>query len=144
MTTAVVDANVLASGFAARAPESLPAQVLDAWRAKAYTLVVSEHILDELARTLEKPYFRRRLTPAHVAADLALLRRQAIVTRITAHVSGVATHPEDDLVLATAVSARADYLVTGDRQLQDVGRYQAVTILSPRQFLDRLAGAPTS
>jgi len=133
--TAVVDANVLASGFVARAPASLPAQVLDAWRATAYTLVVSQHILDELARTFGKPYFARRLTPAQVAADLALLRRQALVTPITAHVSGVATHPEDDLVLATAVSAHADYLVTGDKKLQDLGSYQGVTIVSPREFL---------
>jgi predicted nucleic acid-binding protein len=51
----------------------------------------------------------------------------------------VATHPEDDLILATAVSARADYLVTGDQQLQGLGTYQDVTVASPRQFLEILA-----
>jgi predicted nucleic acid-binding protein len=51
----------------------------------------------------------------------------------------VATHPEDDLVLATAVSAHADYLVTGDRKLQRLGSYQGVRILSPREFLAVLA-----
>lgn len=47
-------------------------------------------------------------------------------------------HPEDDLVLAAAVSARADYRVTGDSKLQLRGRYQGVIILSPRAFLDLL------
>ncbi|HEV2107585.1 MAG TPA: hypothetical protein VGR16_04930, partial [Thermomicrobiales bacterium] len=53
-------------------------------------------------------------------------------------VRGVAAHPEDDLVLAVAVSAAAAYLVTGDKQLQRIGVYHGVTIVSPRDFLTRL------
>jgi hypothetical protein len=44
----------------------------------------------------------------------------------------VATHPEDDLILATALSGAADYLITGDSKLQKLGTFQSVTILSPR------------
>jgi putative PIN family toxin of toxin-antitoxin system len=139
MITAVVDTNVLASGFASSSHSSLPAQIIDAWRAGSYTLVVSEHILDELERTLLTPYFRRRLTLDAIAADCALLRRQAIVADLTVNVSGVATHPEDDLILATAVSAHTDYLVTGDTRLQKVGSYEGVRIVSPRDFLDILS-----
>jgi predicted nucleic acid-binding protein len=58
-------------------------------------------------------------------------------------VQGVASHPEDDLILATAVSAQADYLVTGDRQLLALGRYQGVEIVTPRAFATIL-GLPTS
>ncbi|MBM2826259.1 MAG: twitching motility protein PilT [Dehalococcoidia bacterium] len=136
MTTAVLDTNVLASGFASQTADSIPAKVLDAWRARLFTLAVSEHILSELARTFSQPWFRRRLSPDQVAADLALLRRQTTVTPITTQVHGVATHPEDDLVLATALSAEAEYLVTGDSKLQKLGSYQCVTILSPRAFLE--------
>jgi predicted nucleic acid-binding protein len=50
-------------------------------------------------------------------------------------VSGVAAHPEDDLVLATAVGANADYLVTGVKQLLETSFYEGTTILSPREFL---------
>jgi predicted nucleic acid-binding protein len=51
-------------------------------------------------------------------------------------VAGVATHPEDDLVLATALSAGADYLVTGDRRFRTrVPHYQGVTLVSPAEFL---------
>lgn len=45
---------------------------------------------------------------------------------------------EDDLILATAASANADYLITGDRGLQQLGTYAGTKILSPRQFLDAL------
>jgi hypothetical protein len=57
---------------------------------------------------------------------------------ITVEVRKVATHPEDDVVLATALSADAEYLATGDRKLQVLGSYRTVTILPPRAFVDLL------
>jgi hypothetical protein len=63
-----------------------------------------------------------------------MISTRATISPVTAIVRGAATHPEDDLVLATAVSARADCLVTGDRQLQRLGSYQGVSILSPALF----------
>jgi predicted nucleic acid-binding protein len=69
---------------------------------------------------------------------MSLLRSETTVTPITTPVHGIATHPEDDVILATAVSAKADYLVTGDSKLQQVGTYQEVAILSPRRFLATL------
>ena len=56
----------------------------------------------------------------------------------TVTISGVTTHPEDDLVLAVAASARVDYLVTGDKPLQRLGAYRGVRVVSPRAFLDLL------
>ena len=44
-------------------------------------------------------------------------------------------------MIATAVSARADYLVTGDAQLLRLGMYERVRIVSPSEFLDVLAAA---
>ncbi|MBI2953483.1 MAG: putative toxin-antitoxin system toxin component, PIN family [Chloroflexi bacterium] len=136
MITAVIDTNVLASGFVR--PEPAPGQLLLAWRERLYTLVVSEHILAELARTFEAPYFQTRFSEAQRINNVALIRDEAIFTSITVNIAGVATHPEDDLVLATAVSANADYLVTGDTQLQKLRTYQGVSIVSPRQFLETL------
>lgn len=68
-----------------------------------------------------------------------MLRSAAIVTALTVEVTGVATHPEDDLILATAVAGDATYLVTGDCKLRAVGTFRGVSILSPREFLDQLS-----
>lgn len=67
-----------------------------------------------------------------------MLRSEAIVTPLTLTVTGVATHPEDDLILATAVAGGASFLVTGDRKLRAVETFRDVAILSPREFLTRL------
>jgi putative PIN family toxin of toxin-antitoxin system len=109
-----------------------------AWRNGLYILTVSHHILTELARTLEEPYFSKRLTPTQRANNIALVRDEAILIAINVDIHGVATHPEDDLVLATAVSGRVQYLVTGDTKLQKLKTYEGVTIVSPREFLDTI------
>jgi predicted nucleic acid-binding protein len=59
----------------------------------------------------------------------------ATIVEITVDVEGVATHLEDDLVLATAISGNVDYLVTLDRQLLTFGEYRGVRIVSTREFL---------
>ena len=96
---------------------------------------MSEHILGELEESWNDPYWRARISVAEGAEAIALLRTLAIVIPVTGEVSGVATHPEDDLILSAAVASGASYLVTGDRKLQAVGAYRGVTILSPREFM---------
>jgi len=136
---AVLDTNVLASGVAGiTLSEGTPGELLRRWRATTFTLVVSEPILTELLRTFTNPYFSRRLSPAEIEAALARVHTEAHIQPITAHVSGVAPHPQDDLILATALSAQAPYLVTGDKPLLERGAYHGTRLLSPRQFLDLL------
>ena len=135
----VLDTNILARGSISHG--TAVSAIIDAWRANRFTLVVSAHILDELTRTLAKPYFARRLPSTQQIPYQLLLSSFATLTPITATVQGVATQPADDLVLATAVSADGDYLVTRDRKLLGVGSYEGVSIVGPRQFLDVLASA---
>ena len=134
---AVLDANVLLSGFISKV--GAPGLLLAAWPNGAFQHVISEVILAEAERTFEEPYFTQRLTAEGRAANLALLRRRGEIVPLVQLVSGVAPHPEDDLIPTTAVSGQADYLVTGDRALKRLGTFRGVTILSPREFLDRLS-----
>ena len=108
------------------------------WRAKTFTLVVSEHILAELEDTFTDYYFTRRLSASAIQSALDSLRLDSVIQPITIDVAGIASHAEDDVVLATAVSARADCLVTGDKPLLERGSYRDTLLLSPRQFLDVL------
>jgi putative PIN family toxin of toxin-antitoxin system len=136
---AVLDTNVLASGFIGEdKPDSTPGELVRRWRAKTFTLVISEHILAELGDTFGEPYFTRRLSAAAIAEALDSLRIDGIIQPITVDVAGIASHAEDDLVLATALSADAPYLVTGDKRLLERGTYRGTRILSPRQFLNVL------
>lgn len=137
MIRAVVDVNVLVSGFSAK--RGVPAEVLAAWAASEFEFIISEHILNGAIDTWSKPYFQARFMPDEVQEAIAQLRAGATFVTPVDTVHGVADDEEDDLVLATAVAGGVTYLVTGDFGLQRVGRYGDILILSPRDFLDVLA-----
>ena len=142
MTRAVFDANVIAAAVPAN-PGTL-ARLFDLWLAGDFQLVVSSYILDEVVIAWSKPYWRTRMTAKRVDAALSLLRSSAEITPIAVTVEGVASHPEDDMVLATAVSAKAEYLVSGDKELQNLRTYGQVKIVSPAEFLAILDEQPES
>jgi putative PIN family toxin of toxin-antitoxin system len=131
-----LDANVLAPGFTSHGSAS--SRLIDLWRSGAFALVLSEHVLQELARTLTDPYFASRLPREEATAILTLLSTNATLTELTVDVDGVATHPEDDLVLSTALSGQATILCTRDKQLLRLGFYLTVAILSPGELVARL------
>lgn len=141
MIRAVLDANVIVSGFPAAS--GTVADLIDLWRAGTFELVTSRHIIDEFAGAWTKPYWQARFSRGQIDRALTLLEQEADVTPITIGVAGIATHPADDLVLATAVSAAADYLVTGDNGLRAVGHYGGVVTQSPRAFLELLTSEAT-
>lgn len=144
MIRATLDTNVIVSGMAGYTnPRSAPGIVLRRARRRGFELVVSLHILGEVERALAKPYYIQRLGPKRIAGLLAMVQRTARLVELTVDVRDVATHPADDLVIAAAVSGGADDLVTGDRRLRAVDRYQDITFLTPAGFLAVLdAGLP--
>jgi len=132
---AVLDANVLVAGFPNQANPS--SRVLDLWLEDRIELVISKHIYDEVARAWNKPYWSARFSPKD--ADDALQSLWAEVVPVFIEVTGVATHWHDDIVIATALSGKADYLVTRDKELRGIGEYLGVKIRTPQEFLEEFA-----
>lgn len=136
MIRAVLDTNVIVSGLISYESAGVPpSRILRAWTGGRFTALTSGPILAEVERALVKQYFLTRIPLEKRTAFVTTLRTESESVVLSVHVAGVATHPEDDLVLATAASARADYLVTGDRQLLRLGSFEGVSIISPADFL---------
>jgi putative PIN family toxin of toxin-antitoxin system len=133
------DTNTLASGAIAR--QGAIAELIDRWYRADFEIVVSGHILIELERTLRKPYFMARLSDQEREAFLNLVRRFAVHTIVSAPMPAVLPQRADNVVLATAVSAGASYVITGDRKMRELGEYLGVRILSAREFIDLLNAA---
>lgn len=145
MISAVLDANTITSGILGyRNPDSIPGAILRLWRKGSFILLISKPIRDEVKAVLHKSFFKKHLSTQEISRIQALLQFQAKQTVITEEVHGVTTHFEDDLVLATAVSAKADYLVTGDRPLlRKVGNsYKGIKLVTPNNFLQILQTVP--
>lgn len=136
MNRNVLDANVLAPGFLSTT--SVSALLIQRWRQRRFELIVSEHLLAEVARAYADPYFQRRISQGHAERVESLLRQQAILTDLTVTVTGIATQPKDDLVLAAGLSANASFLATRDKQLLKLGGYRGLRIVHPGDLLDIL------
>jgi uncharacterized protein len=139
---AVFDTNLFVSS--ALIPEGLPAQALDAWRARQFLLVTSPAIMAEIASTLRYERIRRKygITDADIADLLALLEAEAEIVPGEADVAGsVPEDTDDEVILACAADGQADVIVSGDKHLLSLGQFRIMPILTVRQFLDRLAEA---
>jgi len=131
----VLDTNVLASAAATR---GLCADVLREVLAE-HELVICKQITEELKRILVDKF---GVAPPLVREFLWLIRQDTTVVRPKT-VPRVTLKDKDDLgVLAAAIAAQADFLVTGEKELQDLGHIEETAIVSPRAFWQRLTAQP--
>lgn len=129
----MLDANVLAGAVATR---GLCADVLRAVPAE-HELVICPQIISELQRVLTDKF----AIPRQLLNDFIRLLRQDSIQCVPVELPAVKLKDKDDLgILAAAIAGGADVLVTGDRELQGVASFEAVNIVSPRQFWEMLAG----
>lgn len=66
------------------------------------------------------------------------LRHVGSLVTITGQSGWVSADLDDDKFVETAVVARADVIVSGDRHLLALGTIEGIPIVNPREFLDRL------
>jgi putative PIN family toxin of toxin-antitoxin system len=125
----VLDTNVLIAALIARGTchELLEHGVL------RHELITSQFILDELREKLIEKF---KYPNAMADEAITVLRsRMKVVTPSPLEIL-VCRDADDDNVLAAAVDASCDCIITGDKDLLVLHPYQAIAILSPRAFLD--------
>lgn len=138
---AVLDSSVLVSAFLT--PRGTCADVLRAAERDVFLLCVSADLLADMTRPLlSRPKLQAsyRYDRSKVAAFCERIRVAAeSLTDIPDLPDAVPLDPKDNVIVATAVAAHANYLVTGDRKhLLALGEYEGIWIVTPRVFLEAL------
>jgi len=118
-------------------------RLLTAWKEERFVLLLSPPILDEISRVLRSPRLRRliRLTTAELNGLIESLLFDAELTPGRLAVDVVTRDPSDNMFLGCAVEGRAEYIVSGDKDLLTLGSYQGIRIVRATEFLRILAGA---
>jgi putative PIN family toxin of toxin-antitoxin system len=127
----VLDTNVFVSGVFFSGP---PYRILCAWRDGSLEVVVSPEIVAEYVRVgeeLAKSFLSVDLSPA-----LSLLAAAGEIVEAEALPEQVCADPDDDKFLACALSARCQFVISGDKHFLEVSGYQGVTVLRPRAFVE--------
>ena len=129
---AVFDTNVLVAAFAA---EGICSKILTRGRKRQFHLIACPIILQEFNRVLIKKFSATR----DEARSALRIVSEAIhsVVRPSQSLQSVCRDPDDDAILACALEARADYLVTGDVDLLELKVFRRIQIVTPRDFESR-------
>lgn len=121
---AVIDTNVLLSALLWRGP---PHALLEQARNGMVTLISSPALLAELAEVIARAKFNVILARSNTsrAQTLAQVRQLAEVIDPPALAKPVCRDPDDDAVLALAIAAEADLIVSGDDDLLSLIHFEA-------------------
>ncbi|MBI4564609.1 MAG: putative toxin-antitoxin system toxin component, PIN family [Planctomycetes bacterium] len=122
-----LDTNVLVAAFATR---GLCADVLRHVLTE-HALVTGEVVLAELQKALRR---KLRLPGRTIREIIQFLRDQEVVPRPPAPSGAPVRDPDDRWIIASALVARADILVTGDRDLLELEGAAPLPIVDPRGF----------
>lgn len=136
MRSAVLDSTILISSFLTEG--GLAFEILQLARAGEFQWYCTEDILKEIRRVLiEEQRIRKKYRYADEQVDAFLegVRVAALMVEVLPDIDVIKRDPKDDKVLACALAAQAQYIVTRDKDLLDLSSYQGVEIIVPERFI---------
>ncbi len=131
MARVTADTNILVSGLVYK--RGKPYELLLMALAGSINLTVSQHILDEMADVLARKFDanREEITEANL-----IVRDAARVVIPAVRLDVIKEDPPDNRILECAVTAGAEYIATGDKDLLRLGSYDSIKILTVSDFLN--------
>ena len=130
----VLDSVVAVSAFLT---EGLTADLVSQCQ-ENINLYTATEILQEIRYVLlEKPHIRNRYTYSSekVETFIDYLKDISIIVAQLPEIRVIERDPKDDMIIACAVAASADYIISRDRDLLDLGNYQQIQIVTPEHFM---------
>lgn len=137
MIRVVVDPGVYVSALIGK-PHNAPSLVLRALIDERIDVIVCPHLIGELERVVGRPKFACYINRAQAQELVERVRRHATPAADPVNPPTVTRDHDDDYLVALAIQAEAEAIVSVDRDLLDAELPQ-VEVWTPRQLVDRLS-----
>lgn len=139
MIRAVIDTNILISALLSA--QGAPAQILRMEREGRIELVFSPDTVQEHWRVLHYRKIEKRLEKLHVPLAtveqfLMNLVKASTLVPGTMKVDAIEADPSDDIFLACAIEGQANFIISGDHHLLELGTFQGIQIVEPATFVN--------
>jgi putative PIN family toxin of toxin-antitoxin system len=134
----VLDTNTALSGLLWG---GTPGRLIDAAEAGQVELASSAALLAELQGVLSREKFAKQLAKRGITVADVFDGYAAMVTLVAPAVIAptITRDPADDQVLAAALAARADLIVSGDAHLLDLKSFKGIEIVTAAAAVERIA-----
>ncbi len=126
----VLDTSVLISAVLFGGP---PRDVLERVINGAVDCSLSFAILDETREVLRRPKFG--FSPEQSFQLIEELHAVCDVIDPAASIEAVVADPADNMILECALESKADFVVSGDHHLLDLGVFRGIQIVTPSDYL---------
>jgi putative PIN family toxin of toxin-antitoxin system len=137
---AVIDTSVMVS--VAFAVQGIAKELRDMIADGRFILATSKSILKELYQVLHYPHIVKRFSPSeeNIQAFIALIIEHAVIVKGLYEVNGISEDPNDDMFIACAMEADADYIVSRDPHLRNLKHFHGIQIVDATTFIRKVKG----
>ena len=135
---AVIDTSVMVS--VAFPKGELARELRDMIADGAFTLVTSKEIVAEFYRVLHYPRILKQFNASKDDIDefIGMVMQHALFTKAKCGLRKITEDPSDDMFLACAMEAKADFIVSRDPHLRNLKQFHGIRIIDVKEFVEKI------
>ena len=133
MLRVVLDTNVLVSAIIS---DGKSRELLRRGIANQFSIITSDLILKELVSVLNRPKFKA--TREEINRIISALMKSAEIVVVKSKLEAVKQDPKDNIIIETAYDGKADIIVSGDKHLLALKKFEGIKIVSVEETLGTL------
>lgn len=126
----VLDTNTLISAAIAKGK---PHKLLIKGISDEFTIVTSKPLLKELEEVIDRPKFK--LSMAEKGKFISTVKGTVELTEIKSDFNAVKDDPDDNVIINTAYDGKANYIVSGDRDLLKLKEFEGIKVVTVSEML---------
>ena len=134
----VLDTNIWLSGIFW---QGNPYKIIKIGEQKKIEIIISRDIIEEILEVLNRDHRFQKLIADRKAAINDLIKTTLFISTLVepkTKISFVEEDSDDNKILEAAMEGKADYIVSGDRHLLEIGKFNGIKIMKARSFLESL------
>ena len=103
---------------------------------ESLVLIFSRDLLEEFVAVAKRPKFKKYFNSSDLNDLLSEIHLRAEFIEVTSDVI-LCRDPKDDFLLSLSQDGNADYLITGDKDLIELGKIGKTTIITLTEYIEK-------
>lgn len=129
----IIDTNLWISFLISNTFSELDALIFE----KKCILIFSDELLSEFIEVIQRPKFKSFFSEDDIESILDVIQKYANFIEVESKIK-ICRDFKDNFLLALSKDSKADFLITGDKDLLVLNRFESTTIITISDFIEKL------